>query len=77
MKTAEEWMEEMFGRLNWSVADTVTLKAIQLDAFKAGMTASAERIRNLAMIMSDVAKPAALIMGAEAIEQARDERKEI
>lgn len=32
MRTAEEWLEEMFSRGNWVAADTVTLRAIQHDA---------------------------------------------
>ena len=42
MKTAEEWCEDMFGQGNWVVADTATIKAIQLDAMKEGMRRAAD-----------------------------------
>ena len=42
MKTAEEWLEEMFGRNNWITADSVTIKQIQLDAMREGMRRAAE-----------------------------------
>jgi hypothetical protein len=32
MKTAEDWLEELFGTSNWVIADSVTIRAIQLDA---------------------------------------------
>lgn len=34
MKSADDWLEEMFGRGNWVVADTITIKEIQRDAIK-------------------------------------------
>lgn len=44
MRIAEDWLEEMFGRGNWVVADTKTIKQIQLDAMKDGAIRSARMI---------------------------------
>jgi hypothetical protein len=30
----EEWLEQMFGKGNWVVADSVTIRAIQADALR-------------------------------------------
>jgi len=47
MKQAEEWMDEMFGHNNWVVADTVTLRAVQLEAVRHGMTLAAEHLHGV------------------------------
>ncbi len=41
MKTAEEWIKQN-GWLPWSGGDYETIKQIQLDAYRSGMTEAAE-----------------------------------
>lgn len=75
MKTAEAWLEEMFGKGNWITADTITLKAIQLDAFKAGMTEANERlqyIKSCAVVWKSA--QAALENASQAILSIRDNK---
>lgn len=46
MKPASEWCEEMFGSGNWVVADEITIKAIQEDAFRYAAETMAMRDRS-------------------------------